>query len=70
MNCTQECHLFVSTKHPLTHFVKPYQVLNLAMHNVFYIQSAFMYNPGSTGLIVIIECTSTSPLLEGGLGRF
>ena len=36
----------------LTPFVKPRSILNLAIQNVFYIQSyvesAFMYNPGST----------------------
>ena len=36
----------------LTSFVKPSGVLNLAVLNIFYVQSymesAFMYNPGST----------------------
>ena len=38
----------------LTPFVKPHNVLNLAVQNIFYVQSfvesAFMYNPGSTVL--------------------
>ena len=47
-DCTQERHLFISTKHPLTPFVKPHEVLNLAIQNVFYVQSGFTYNLGST----------------------
>ena len=37
----------------LTPFVKPHNILNLAIPNIFYIQlymeSAFTFNPGSTG---------------------
>ena len=39
VDCTQEHHLFISTKHPLTPFEKPHEVLNLAIQNVFYVQS-------------------------------
>ena len=31
--------------------VKPPEVLNLAVRNIFYVQSAFTYNMGSTLLI-------------------
>ena len=48
LDCTQERHLFISTKHPLTPFVKLCNILNLAVRNIFYVQSAFTYNPGST----------------------
>ena len=38
----------------LTPFVKPHNVLNLAVQKIFYVQlymeSAFMYNPGLTQL--------------------
>ena len=40
----------------LTPFVKPRDIFNLAVQNIFYIQSyvyfAFMYNLGSTKIIV------------------
>ena len=58
-DCTQECHLFISTKHPLTPFVKPCKVLNLAVQNIFYVQPASMYNPVSTKNINNVRCTST-----------
>ena len=39
----------------LTPFVKPHDILNLAVQNAFYIQtfveSAFMNNPGSTIIV-------------------
>ena len=38
----------MSTKHPITPFVNPHRVLNLTIQNVFYVQSAFTYYPGST----------------------
>ena len=37
-NCPQECDLFITVKHP--HFVKPHSILNLAVWNIFNIQSA------------------------------
>ena len=50
---TQECHLFISTKvAALTSFVKPCDLLNLAIQNICYVklnvESAFLYNLGST----------------------
>ena len=40
----------------LTPFVKPCNILNLAVCNIFYVQSyvesAFMYNPGLTKTIL------------------
>ena len=44
--------IFMYETSTLTPFVKPCDILNLAIRNIFYIQlyveSAFMYNPGST----------------------
>ena len=54
-DCTQECHLFISTKYPFL----PHDVLNLAVWNIFYLQScmesAFRYNLGSTNRKTSIE---------------
>ena len=47
----------------LTPYVKPRNILNLAVQNIFYVQlyveSAFTYNPGSTGCTVLIETCSS-----------
>ena len=55
-DCTPERHLFMSTIHQtLTPFIKPCNILNLAVQNIFYVQScvdfAFSYNLGSTILV-------------------
>ena len=34
-DCTQECHLFIRMKHPPYPFVKPCEILNLAVRHVF-----------------------------------
>ena len=55
VHCTQEHHSFKSTKHCHLTLCKPYDVLNLAAQNVFYIQShvesTLMYNLGSTNIL-------------------
>ena len=38
--CPQECHLFKVQNIHITPFVKPCAILNLAVQNVFYIQTA------------------------------
>ena len=39
LDCTEECHWFICTKHPLTPIVNLWDILNLPIQNVFYVQS-------------------------------
>ena len=52
----------------LTPFVKPHDILNLAVQNIFYVQSyvesAFTYNPGLTILNESIQALEHQNLPE------
>ena len=58
VDCFQQHCLFISVEHPhLSPFVKPRNILNLAIQNIFfvqsYVESAFTHNLGSAKKLVM-----------------